>query len=275
MSVSDAMQMPLPALGSWEFYSFIGALSVAPYLFICGTYAYHFQARKTQPKLRKTSDAPKDEHIHDWSTALFRPEGITAVVCFNVIVLTLSLLFPEYCGWAVPESMKTLTLAVHPLSLLVHFLIFDSSMWAIHWCQHHFRWLYTNTHAVHHTIQSPTIICALTGYLPDTALLILVPLHFTVCVAPWGNFATVFVFAVLSLFHLHCIHSEFEHSWDVAFRRLGLVNSWDHHVHHVHPKKNLAHFFVFLDRMMGTYVDPLGLERVRTSEHTAKAAKSD
>jgi len=267
MSVSDTFQLPLPAVDTWEFFSLMCVLSVAPYVSICGIYAYHFSARKTRPKLRKASDAPKDEHVNDWFSALFRPEGITAVVTFNLCVVALSLLFPEKLGWIMPKSMQTLTLTVHPLSLAAHFLIFDSSMWVIHWCQHRFRWLYHNTHAVHHTIQSPTIICALTGYLPDTALLILAPLHFTVLVAPWGNFLTVLLFAVLSLFHLHCIHSEFEHSWDAAFRRLGLVSSWDHHVHHVLPRKNLAHFFVFLDKMMGTYCDPMSLERVVKSAH--------
>lgn len=182
----------------------------------------------------------------------------------------MSLIFPDTVGWLVPQSMKTLTLAVHPLSLLAHFLIFDSTMWAIHWTQHRFRWLYYNTHAVHHTIASPTIICALTGYLPDTALLILVPLHITVCIAPWGNFLTVFVFSVLSLFHLHCIHSEFEHSWDSTFRKFGIVNSWDHHVHHLQPRKNLAHFFVFLDKMMGTYADPMDTERLVISSVPTK-----
>eukprot|EP00605_Chrysophyceae_sp_TOSAG23-4_P001249 GSChrysophyteH1.ASY1.ANO1.1360.1 assembled CDS len=254
----------LPSVRSWTFASFIGLASVGPYIFICGIYAYHFSARKYRPKLRRDEDSPKDEHIKEWVTALFRPEGITAVVCYMIFGLAVSLLLPEKFSWVVPNSIKTLTLTVHPLSFLACFVVFDMTMWCIHWCQHRFRWLYHNTHAVHHTIQSPTIICALTGFLPDTALLILVPLHVTVLVVPDSNFLTIFLFATLSLFHLHCIHSEFVHSWDSSLRKWGIVNSYDHHVHHLKPRKNLAHFFVIIDKIMGTYEDPITIERILT-----------
>ena len=180
------------------------------------------------------------------------------------------MLCPDQLGWIVPDSIKTLTLTIHPIALLLHFLVFDSAMWCIHFVQHRWRWLYYNTHAIHHTIKSPTMIVALTGYLPDTCLLIIVPLHITVAVVPGGNFATVFVFAILSLFHLHCIHSEFEHKWDNLFRKLGIVNSWDHHVHHVKPRMNLAHFFTGIDRIMGTYQDPLKMESLVIGEKSKK-----
>jgi sterol desaturase/sphingolipid hydroxylase (fatty acid hydroxylase superfamily) len=245
---------------------FCGLASVTPYLFICGIYAYHFTGRVSNPKLRKADDAPTEEHINDWVSALFKPEGITAVVGYMMGGLCLSLISPERFGWIVPHSIKNLTLTFSILSLFAHFVVFDSTMWCIHWCQHRFRWLYHNTHATHHKIQSPTIISALTGYLPDTALLILLPLHITISIVPGGNFITVFIFSILSLFHLHCIHSEFQHKWDNTFRKLGIVNSWDHHVHHVKPRKNLAHFFVILDKIMGTYEDPLTIDRIVVSE---------
>jgi sterol desaturase/sphingolipid hydroxylase (fatty acid hydroxylase superfamily) len=40
------------------------------------------------------------------------------------------------------------------------------------------------------------------------------------------------------------------------------VNSWDHHVHHLKPRKNLAHFFVLLDKVMGTYQDPMEMANI-------------
>ena len=217
---APSLAAQLPGVNTWEFISFVGLAGITPYMFICGIYAYHFSGRKIHPKLRKAGDTPKEEHIYGWRDALFKPEGITAVVSYMLGGLALSLAFPDKAGWIVPEAIQTLTLTVSPLSLVAHFLIFDSTMWVIHWCQHRFRWLYHNTHAVHHTIQSPTMVCALTGYLPDTALLILLPLHITVSIAPWGNFSTVFVFAIMSLFHLHCIHSEFQHPWDTTFRKV-------------------------------------------------------
>lgn len=165
-------------------------------------------------------------------------------------------------GWIVPDSIRTLTIEFHPLAFILYFIVFDSSMWCIHYVQHRWRWLYYNTHAIHHTIHSPTMIVALTGYVPDTCLLILVPLHITVLTVPNGNFLTIFAFAIISLFHLHCIHSEFQHAWDPLLRQLGLVNSWDHHVHHCKPRSNLAHFFVGLDKLMGTYVDPVDVKSI-------------
>ena len=129
---------------------------------------------------------------------------------------------------------------------------------------------------MHHAIESPTIICALTGYFPDTALLILLPMHITLSVTPWGNFSTVFVFVILSLFHLHCIHSESQHPWDTTFCQLGLVNSWDHHVHHTKPCKNLVNFFVLLDKVMGTYEDPSTLyDRIVRTESTEGHATNE
>ena len=173
----------------------------------------------------------------------------------------------------VPPCMKDLDPYPRPLVVFLYFLVFDSLMWIIHYHQHKFRWLYHNTHSVHHTIKSPSILVALTGYLPDTCLLIILPLHLTYFIVPWGNLASVVVFSLLSLTHLHLIHSEFSHSWDPLFRRVGIVNSWDHHGHHMFPVKNLAHFFVFLDRMMGTYKDPLSVPRIITSEPASVKAE--
>jgi sterol desaturase/sphingolipid hydroxylase (fatty acid hydroxylase superfamily) len=252
----------LPSVDSPIFLVLVALAILGPYVFIGGIYLYHFHGRKIMPKLRKADDKPLNEHIYDWATALFRPEGITAVVGYMTVGLALSLLFPDTLGFIVPSSIKTLNWNFNVLTLGLYFIVFDSTMWCIHYVQHRWRWLYYNTHSIHHTIKSPTIISALTGYLPDTCLLILVPLHTTLMVVPGGNFLTVFAFAISSLFHLHCIHSEFQHSWDVLFRKIGIVNSWDHHVHHLKPRKNLAHFFVLLDKVMGTYQDPMEMANI-------------
>jgi len=259
MADFDVMMAMLPPVQSASFAMLVTTAVAAPYAFCCFIYWYHFSARKSTPSLRKPDDKPLPEH-HDWRSALFKPEGISAPVAYMVLGLTLSLVFPEQLGFLVPPSIKTLTFDVKPLVILLHFLVFDSIMWVIHYTQHSWRWLYYNTHAVHHTIHSPTMIVALTGYLPDTCLLILLPLHVTfLLLGNLGNLMSVFVFAVGALLHLHCIHSEFQHPWDPFMRTVGIANTWDHHVHHLRPNRNLAHFFVFLDKAMGTYVDPLSL----------------
>lgn len=166
----------------------------------------------------------------------------------------------------VPPSVQNLRLVPNPLIVVAHFVVFDLLMWHIHYVQHRWRWLYYNTHSTHHTIRSPTMVVALTGYLPDTALLILAPLHATLFIVPGGSFADVLVFAALSLLHLHCIHSEFHHAWDPLLRRLGLVDTTFHHGHHLKPRMNLAHFFVVIDKFYGTFADPKAMARIQQIE---------
>lgn len=259
MTDLDVMMDMLPPVQSTTFAMLVAAAVSTPYAFCCLIYWYHFSARESAPSLRKPNDKPLPQH-HDWRSALLRPEGISAPVAYMVFALTLSLVFPDHVGFLVPTSIKTLTLEVKPLAIFAHFLLFDSIMWVIHYTQHSWRWLYYHTHAVHHTIHSPTMVVALTGYLPDTCLLILLPLHLTfLLLGGMSNLLSCVLFAVGALLHLHFIHSEFQHPWDPLMRTVGIANTWDHHVHHLRPNRNLAHFFVFLDKVMGTYVDPLSL----------------
>lgn len=162
--VDTAMQeLELPSVMSPEFLFLLFTALVSPYIFICGIYCYHFVGRKNGAKLRKVDDRPLSAHINDWHSALFKIEGISAVVIYMFLGLSLSLLFPDALGALVPQSVKTLTCTFHPFLLFLHFFVFDSLMWVIHYTQHHWRWLYYKTHSVHHTITSPTMIVALTG----------------------------------------------------------------------------------------------------------------
>eukprot|EP00051_Salpingoeca_urceolata_P010086 m.122882 g.122882 ORF g.122882 m.122882 type:complete len:279 (-) comp16577_c0_seq7:71-907(-) len=224
---------------------------------------WHSTGRKTKPL---------EKHDRDWRSALVRPEGITAVVLWMSMWLGLSLAAPQVLRGAVPACIQDLSPRVAVGPLLTYFLVFDMLMWLVHVTQHNVHWLYKATHSRHHTIASPTIIVALTGFLPDTVLLILIPLHGTLFIVPGSTFATVVVFATAALIHLHMIHSSFKLPWDHAFRSLGIVNTYDHHVHHIHPKRNLAHFFTSIDRLLGTYVDPANLPNF--GEQLANVAKS-
>jgi len=257
---------PLPPVLSLHFLALVVMSMVGPYLFCCVTYAYHFSGlSKNRTKMRvNPQDVPKAEHRYNWREALARPEGITAVVAYICIIIVLGPVLDIFD--VVPFAIKDLTPAIKPLVLLAYFLTFDFVMWCIHFCQHYWPWLYHHTHDQHHLIKSPTIVVALTGYLPDTCLLIIVPFHLTQCVVPCGNFVTVFAFASIALWHLHMIHSEFAHPWDPLLGKLGLVNTHDHHVHHLRPRKNLAHFFVMYDKMFGTYVDPASLTQLCARE---------
>ena len=211
----EAFPVALPAVQTPEFAMLLGMALISPYVFIGCIYYYHYQGRMTLPKLRKPDDLPV---AVSWRIAMFKIEGITAVVLYMAVGLLASLLFPRHCDCLIPASVRTLTWRFHPLLALAHFVTFDCLMWVVHYTQHRWRWLFYHTHALHHQIASPTMIVALSGFLPDTCLLIILPLHVTVLAVPTSNFVTVFVFAIVSLFHLHCIHSEFQHAWDPLLR---------------------------------------------------------
>lgn len=254
-SAAAALLKELPAVNSVEFLGLVAAALTLPWAFVCGLYAYHFRGveGKRAAVRAQAKDAPKPEHRSDWRAALGRPEGIGGVVGYMTVVLALSVVGPVDL---VPPCIQDLNPAPRPLAVALSFLVFDTLMYGIHRVQHNWSWLYGATHCVHHRIRSPTIIVALTGDLRDTSLLILAPLHATLFLVPGSNFASVFVFAALALAHLHCIHSEFVHPWDSALRACGLVSTFDHHVHHCRPKRNLAHFFTAIDKLFGTYTDP-------------------
>ena len=201
--------------------------------------------------MRGKDDRPTTAHSEGWRDAIARPEGISAPVFYMSACLLIS---QTTSIDLVPDSIKTLETTPSVVTVLLLFVVFDLLMWHIHYVQHRWRWLYLNTHAVHHTIASPTMIVALTGYLPDTCLLILLPLHLTMFIVP-ANLADIFTFTAGALIHLHCIHSEFFHAWDPLLRTLGLVDTSFHHGHHLRPRANLAHFFVGIDKLYGTYFD--------------------
>mmetsp|Transcript_29904 Transcript_29904/g.99091 ORF Transcript_29904/g.99091 Transcript_29904/m.99091 type:complete len:304 (-) Transcript_29904:458-1369(-) len=254
---------PLPPLLSWEFGVLCFMAIFAPYVFCCITYLYHFASADNKDVARMRTlaqDVPKEEHRYGWRQALARPEGISAIVAWSGLIIFLGPVTNVLD--IVPFPIKDLTPAIKPLVLMAYFLAFDLMMWVIHFCQHYNPWLYHHTHDQHHVIKSPTIVVALTGYLPDTVLLIILPFHLVQCIVPCGNFVTVFAFSAISLWHLHMIHSEFPHPWDPMLHKLGLVTTHDHHAHHLRPKKNLAHFFTFYDKLFGTYIDPSKLSQL-------------
>jgi len=227
---------------------------VAPFCCCLLCYLYHFQFRDHNFKVRKSDDIPKKEHRDDWKTSLFRPEASLVVIVYAILVGAICLTFGF--EFLIPcDSFLDWSLEFSPLKLFSLFFVLDLSMYCVHYCQHFNRWLYHRTHAIHHTIRCPTILVALTGHFPDTMLLVLLPLHFTYCVVR-SNLITMTIFSIGAIFHLHLIHSEFKHPWDPLLGSLGLVNTYDHHVHHLRPRKNLAHFFTAIDKFFGTYVNP-------------------
>jgi hypothetical protein len=82
-SALNGLSESLPPLG------LLGLALVGPYFLVLAVYGYHYGFRRTASKLR--SDEPKEEHIWGWKRALFRPEGISAVVGYMAIGITIQL----------------------------------------------------------------------------------------------------------------------------------------------------------------------------------------
>jgi len=257
--IKTIMKIPASDLIALESLIFTTPLILfAPFVCCLCCYFYHFQFRNHNFKVR--TDTPTKAHREDWKTSLFRPEASGVVVCYalgvGIFCLTTGFEFLLPLG-----SFLDWSIELQPLKLFLLFFVLDFSMYCVHFAQHKYRWLYHRTHAIHHEIRCPTILVALTGHFPDTMLLVLFPLHFTYCIVP-TNLITVSIFSAGAMFHLHAIHSEFKHAWDEAFGALGIVNTYDHHVHHLRPRKNLAHFFIAIDKVFGTYKNPKDMKEL-------------
>merc|ERR1712178_307723 len=101
---------------------------------------------------------------------------------------------------------------------------------------------------------NPKLFDAFNGSVTDTFCMILVPLFITKEVVHC-NVWSYMAFGSLYANWLCLIHSEYEHPWDVVFRKLGLGTAADHHVHHKMFVKNYGHLFMYCDWLCGTYRD--------------------
>lgn len=118
--------------------------------------------------------------------------------------------------------------------------------------------IYRASHKPHHRFTNPRLFDAFNGSLADTLLMILVPL----LVTKWlihTNLWTYMTFGTLYANALVLIHSEFHHAWDPLFSFLSIGTAADHHVHHKLFVKNFGHLFMYWDKLLGTYKDPVSV----------------
>jgi sterol desaturase/sphingolipid hydroxylase (fatty acid hydroxylase superfamily) len=116
--------------------------------------------------------------------------------------------------------------------------------------------LYRISHKPHHKYTNPKLFDAFDGSIPDTAIMILLPLFITANVCRNANVWTYMAFGSVYANWLTLIHSEVGMPWDRVFRVVGLGTSADHHVHHKFFKWNYGHLFLWWDVVCGTYRSP-------------------
>merc|ERR1712071_297799 len=116
--------------------------------------------------------------------------------------------------------------------------------------------MYRISHKPHHKFTNPKLFDAFDGSVPDTALMILLPLFVTAHVVWDCNVWTYMAFGSVCANWLTLIHSEASFPWEPAFRRCGLGTAADHHIHHKFFKYNFGHLFMWFDWAAGTYRSP-------------------
>ena len=116
--------------------------------------------------------------------------------------------------------------------------------------------MYRISHKPHHKFTNPKLFDAFDGSVPDTAIMILLPLFITAHVVRDCNVWTYMAFGSSYANWLTLIHSEVTFPWEPTFRRFGLGTAADHHVHHKFFKYNFGHLFMWFDWIAGTYRSP-------------------
>lgn len=116
--------------------------------------------------------------------------------------------------------------------------------------------MYRISHKPHHKFTNPKLFDAFDGSVPDTAIMILIPLFITAHLVRDCNVWTYMAFGSSYANWLTLIHSEVSFPWEGLFRKFGLGTSADHHVHHKFFKYNFGHLFMWFDMLTGTYRNP-------------------
>jgi alternative squalene epoxidase len=198
--------------------------------------------------------------LEEFATHLTQPESIIMVFLYLTSVWMFEIQPASYYDAEAP---------VNWWNILVYFLVTDFFIYLNHAVSHYIKPLYRVTHKPHHVYINPTMWNAFSGSIPDTTMLILIPLFITMKLVPhvgvqmsnW-DFA---VFGALYANHFMLLHIEYRNPWDYLLSILSIGVSEDHNVHHVSFIYNYGHFFMIYDKLFGTYRCPEQIRAMRSS----------
>ncbi len=186
-------------------------------------------------------------------------------------------------GW-MPNSYYKLGGSINWWHVGLQLLVQDGVQYLLHVFEHRASAeIYKYSHKPHHRFTNPRLFDAFNGSMPDTILMILVPLLVTKTLIH-ANVWSYMAFGSLYSSWLTLIHSEWAHPWDKVsclqlfyswlwpslltayilncpslaqfFRKFGFGTAADHHVHHALFVYNFGHLFMYCDWIFGTYKDP-------------------
>lgn len=232
------------------FAVFVGHVFLIPifYLYKNGYLSLSTDKSKSTPKSIQSNGARPYFFMEGLQTHLSQPEGFVLLALYLSITWMFDLMPKSYYSFegTIQWSRVCLCLATQ-----------DFLQYAMHRVEHRISpEFYKKSHKPHHKFTNPRLFDAFNGSVPDTILMILLPLYATANIVRDCNVWTYMVFGSMYANWLVLIHSEYVFPWDGIFRKLGLGTPGDHHVHHKVFKYNYGHLFMWFDRMFGTYRDP-------------------
>jgi sterol desaturase/sphingolipid hydroxylase (fatty acid hydroxylase superfamily) len=228
------------------FAVFIGHVFLIPtfYLYRKG----FFSTDRTIPKSIQTSGERQYFFMEGLTTHLSQPEGFVLLSLYLTMTWMYDLMPKSYYSFygTIQWSKVFLCLATQ-----------DCLQYVMHRLEHRVSpEFYKKSHKPHHRFTNPRLFDAFNGSIPDTVLMILLPLYATANIVRDCNIWTYMAFGSMYANWLVLIHSEYVFPWDGIFRKLGLGTPGDHHVHHKVFKYNYGHLFMWFDQLGGTYRDP-------------------
>jgi len=199
-----------------------------------------------QIKERNTGQPPIKNFFGELYAHFLRVESFVTLIMFLSVCWMFKLL---------PASYYSFVGGISWLHVLYQFLVVDFMTYLMHFLEHTFATVYKFSHKPHHRYTSPHLFNAFDGSIPDTIIMILIPLFITSQVVHC-NVWSYMTFGTLYANYFMLIHSEYEQIWDPLFQRVGICTAADHHVHHTLFIYNYGHFFTYWDRLFGTFKSP-------------------
>lgn len=224
----------------------IGHLFLLPifYLYRKG----YFSSHRSIPTSIQSNGERKYQFLEGLKTHLSQPEGFVLLTLYLSLTWMFDLMPKSYYSFngSIQWSRVFLCLATQ-----------DCLQYGMHRLEHRVSpEFYKKSHKPHHKFTNPRLFDAFNGSVPDTVLMILMPLYATANIIQDCNVWTYMAFGSMYANWLVLIHSEYVFPWDGVFRKLGLGTPGDHHVHHKVFKYNYGHLFMWFDQLGGTYRDP-------------------
>ena len=225
---------------------FIGHVFLIPifYLYKNG----HFSSTNTKPKSIQSQGERPYLFMEGLTTHLSQPEGFVLLTLYLSITWMFNLM---------PSSYYSFDGCIQWTKVFLCLTVQDGLQYIMHRLEHAISpEFYKKSHKPHHRFTNPRLFDAFNGSIPDTVLMILIPLYATANIVRSCNVWTYMAFGSMYANFLVLIHSEYVFPWDGIFRKFGLGTPGDHHVHHKLFKYNYGHLFMWFDYMGGTYRNP-------------------